>query len=184
VVRLWFPAGRSAGRRRRRPCDSSRHASCLAYGSLRCGPSAASGSVGTRSIARPQTQRYRAVREVNENPDFAIWSIAVIDDLRARAEHDTDTPGQAGCDAGPRSRRRSAGRQRRACGVGARVSRPTGLVRRASRYRRIYSRVYVVVEELPAPPNAVAAPPRLPSPEPHIGDAVARAQLDEVPAGE
>jgi Protein of unknown function (DUF3800) len=37
--------------------------------------------------------RYRAVREVNENPDFAIWSIAVIDDLRARVEHDTDTPG-------------------------------------------------------------------------------------------
>jgi hypothetical protein len=31
--------------------------------------------------------RYRAVREVNENPDFAIWSIAVIDDLRARVEH-------------------------------------------------------------------------------------------------
>jgi hypothetical protein len=40
--------------------------------------------------------------------------------------------------------------------------------------RRIYSRVYVVVEELPAPPNAVAGTPRLPSPEPHIGDAVAR----------
>jgi hypothetical protein len=39
--------------------------------------------------------RYRAVREVNENPDFAIWSIAVIDDLRARAEHDTDTPGSS-----------------------------------------------------------------------------------------
>lgn len=36
--------------------------------------------------------RYRAVREVNENSDFAIWSIAVIDDLRARVEHDTDTP--------------------------------------------------------------------------------------------
>ncbi len=39
--------------------------------------------------------RYRAVREVNENPDFAIWSIAVIDDLRARAQHDTDTPGSS-----------------------------------------------------------------------------------------
>jgi hypothetical protein len=36
--------------------------------------------------------RYRAVREVNENPDFAIWSIAVIDDLRARVEHGPHTP--------------------------------------------------------------------------------------------
>lgn len=30
--------------------------------------------------------RYRAVREVNDNPEFVIWSIGVIRDLRARAE--------------------------------------------------------------------------------------------------
>lgn len=36
--------------------------------------------------------RYRAVREVHENPNFAIWSIAVIDDLRARIEYDVETP--------------------------------------------------------------------------------------------
>jgi len=35
--------------------------------------------------------RYRAVREVDDNPEFVIWSIAVIDDLRARAEHDGRT---------------------------------------------------------------------------------------------
>jgi len=29
--------------------------------------------------------RYRALRAVDENPEFAIWSIAVIDDLRPRA---------------------------------------------------------------------------------------------------
>lgn len=30
--------------------------------------------------------RYRAVREVQDNPEFSVWSIAVIDDLRPRAE--------------------------------------------------------------------------------------------------
>lgn len=42
--------------------------------------------------------RYRAVREVNENPDFAIWSIAVIDDLRARVEHGRLGAGSDGSD--------------------------------------------------------------------------------------
>ena len=32
--------------------------------------------------------RYRAVREVQDNPEFSVWSIAVIDDLRPRAELD------------------------------------------------------------------------------------------------
>jgi len=30
--------------------------------------------------------RYRAVREVQDNPEFSVWSIAVIDDLRPRTE--------------------------------------------------------------------------------------------------
>jgi hypothetical protein len=30
--------------------------------------------------------RYRAIRELEGNPNFVVWSIAVIDDLRARAE--------------------------------------------------------------------------------------------------
>ena len=33
---------------------------------------------------RVSEMRYRAVREVDDNADFSIWSFSLIDDLRAR----------------------------------------------------------------------------------------------------
>jgi len=34
--------------------------------------------------------RHRSIREVNENPNFVVWSLAYIRDLRSREERDTD----------------------------------------------------------------------------------------------
>ena len=34
--------------------------------------------------------RHRSVREVNQNPNFGVWSLAYIRDLRSREERDTD----------------------------------------------------------------------------------------------
>jgi hypothetical protein len=34
--------------------------------------------------------RHRSIREVNQTPDFVVWSFAYIRDLRSREERDTD----------------------------------------------------------------------------------------------
>ena len=34
--------------------------------------------------------RHRSIREVNHNPNFVVWSLAYIHDLRSREERDTD----------------------------------------------------------------------------------------------
>lgn len=39
--------------------------------------------------------RYRAIRAVDDDPGRTIWSIAIIDDLRPRAEFDVDTRGSS-----------------------------------------------------------------------------------------
>ena len=37
--------------------------------------------------------RHRSIREVNENPNFVVWSLAYIRDLRSREEREDELLG-------------------------------------------------------------------------------------------
>ena len=45
-----------------------------------------------RQLAQRVTQlRHHSIREVNQTPNFGVWSLAYIRDLRSKEERDTDT---------------------------------------------------------------------------------------------
>ena len=47
--------------------------------------------ISSRNAQRVMQLRHRSVREVNQNANFVVWSLAYIRDLRSREERDTDS---------------------------------------------------------------------------------------------